>query len=90
MARRSGLPGNPVAEATTLPLSRMLTSTRSPVVQLSAVTVTAMFFWSRLGMALIPEMWLFATGSIHMVCQIPLTGVYQMPLGLSACLPRGW
>ena len=90
MHRRSGLPGSPVAEATSLPLSRIFTSTRSPVVQFSAATVTAMFFWSRLGMALMPEMWLFATGSIHTVCQMPLTGVYQMPLGFSTCFPRGW
>ena len=41
-------------------------------------------------MALMPEMWLFATGSIHTVCQMPLTGVYQMPLGFSTCFPRGW
>ena len=34
-------------------------------------------------------MWLFATGSIHTVCQMPLTGVYQMPLGFSTCFPRG-
>ena len=30
----------------------------------------------------------FATGSIHTVCQMPLTGVYQMPCGLVICLPR--
>ena len=29
------------------------------------------------------------TGSIHTVCQMPVTAVYQMPFGLSTCLPRG-
>src|SRR5438874_1759425 len=32
----------------------------------------------------------FGTGSIHTVCQMPVTGVYQMPPGLLTCLPRGW
>ena len=32
---------------------------------------------------------LVATGSIHTVCQIPLTGVYQIPSGLLTCFPRG-
>lgn len=41
--------------------------------------------------AVTPSMRLAAgTGSIHTVCQMPVTGVYQMPRGLSACLPRGW
>ena len=30
------------------------------------------------------------TGSSQTVCQMPLVGVYQMPLGLRTCLPRGW
>ena len=30
------------------------------------------------------------TGSSHTVCQMPVTGVYQMPPGLLTCLPRGW
>src|SRR5579864_9205360 len=30
------------------------------------------------------------TGSSQTVCQIPLVEVYQMPLGLRTCLPRGW
>ena len=29
------------------------------------------------------------TGSIQTVCQMPVTGVYQMPPGLRTCLPRG-
>src|SRR5215216_3227634 len=29
------------------------------------------------------------TGSIQTVCQIPLVGVYQMPLGRACCLPMG-
>ena len=30
-----------------------------------------------------------ATGSSQTVCQMPVTGVYQMPSGLLTCLPRG-
>ena len=29
------------------------------------------------------------TGSIHTVCQIPLTGVYQIPSGCFTCFPLG-
>ena len=29
------------------------------------------------------------TGSIQTVCQIPVVGVYQMPLGRACCLPMG-
>jgi hypothetical protein len=29
------------------------------------------------------------TGSIHTVCQMPVTDVYQMPLGRLTCFPRG-
>ena len=36
-----------------------------------------------------PVTWRSGTGSIHTVCQMPLTGVYQIPSGLSFCLPRG-
>ena len=28
------------------------------------------------------------TGSSHTVCQIPVTEVYQIPLGSRTCLPR--
>src|SRR5437660_11705986 len=28
--------------------------------------------------------------SVHTVCQMPVTGVYQMLLGLVSCLPTGW
>src|SRR5262245_30559261 len=31
----------------------------------------------------------FGTGSIQTVCQMPVTGVYQMPPGRLTCLPRG-
>ena len=34
--------------------------------------------------------WILPTGSSHTVCQIPLTGVYQMPLGFVTCFPRDW
>src|SRR6185295_13117776 len=34
-------------------------------------------------------MWAAGTGSSQTVCQMPETAVYQMPLGLSTCLPRG-
>jgi hypothetical protein len=30
------------------------------------------------------------TGSSQTVCQMPVTGVYQMPPGFWICLPRGW
>lgn len=30
------------------------------------------------------------TGSIQTVCQMPLVGVYQMPLGLADCLPTAY
>src|SRR6476660_6501280 len=30
------------------------------------------------------------TGSIQTVCQMPETGVYQIPPGFLTCLPRGW
>ena len=30
------------------------------------------------------------TGSIQTVCQIPVTDVYQIPLGSLTCLPRAW
>ena len=35
-------------------------------------------------------MWTEGTGSIHTLCQIPVTGVYQIPLGTVTCLPQGW
>ena len=35
-------------------------------------------------------MYCCGTASSHTVCQMPLTGVYQMPSGRFTCLPRGW
>ena len=36
-----------------------------------------------------PAMYRCGTGSSQTVCQIPLTGVYQIPPGADVCLPRG-
>src|SRR3954469_14160062 len=56
--------------------SRISTTTSTSPLSTSGVNRTA---WT-------PQ---YGTSSIQTVCQMPVTGVYQMPCGLRICLPTG-
>jgi len=87
--KRNSLPTSPLAVATTCPLSNRLTSMIFEGHAQEAPTVTANVPLSILGIAFTEVICAGATGSIHKVCQIPDTGVYQIPSGLEVCFPRG-
>src|SRR5690606_36417572 len=36
------------------------------------------------------SIYVFETGSSQTDCQMPVTGVYQMPFGSNTCFPRAW
>ena len=76
--------------ANVLPSAESVTQTRSLPVR--AVFTSTERTPARMSLrVVIPSIRLAAgTGSIHPVCQIPVTGVYQMPWGSSTCLPWGW
>ena len=78
------------AEATFAPPSRSVTSNRSPGCVPHAAAATRNVRRSRSGVATTLRIYCCGTASSHTVCQIPVTGVYQMTSGLFTCLPRGW
>ncbi len=84
--RRSSLPIGPRTVATTLRPSLAVTV----AVPFEPWTVTYRAWPRRSGVVSTRSMWSLATGSIQTVCQMPDTAVYQMPLGLSRCLPMAW
>ena len=51
---------------------------------------TVKIFLSISGVTLIFSIKLLETGSSQTVCQIPVTGVYQIPSGRLTCFPLGW
>src|SRR5690606_41967059 len=69
--------------------SHAATTISSPCCRLFVFTCTLRFCASILGVFHIDSMWVRGTASIHTVCHIPVTGVYQMLLGSLTCLPLG-
>src|SRR5690606_18032892 len=56
----------------------------------STAVCTDKVLWSISGVCLVATIWVSGTPSNHTVCQMPVTGVYQMPWGRTTCLPFGW
>ena len=74
----------PVAVATCLPPRAAVTVASSPP---NAVTSEMTTLPEVDGVIFAETMYSSGTCSIHTVCHIPDTGVYQMPPGLRTCLP---
>src|SRR5690606_28322230 len=55
----------------------------------ATVGITSTVFVSISGVILMPSTYAAFTASSYTVCQIPVTGVYQMPCGFTICLPLG-
>src|SRR5690554_2045275 len=77
-------------DATTRVPSFTFTSTLPVLTPLLATASTRRWFLSTSGVILRFSICTSGTGSNQTVCQIPVTGVYQIPCGLFTCLPLGW
>ena len=80
---RVSLAAGPVVRAISLPASDAITvASVAAVVVSSNVTLPLMA-----GVIFAAVRWVAGTCSNHTVCQMPVTGVYQIPPGLPTCLP---
>ena len=67
----------------------LLTTTNMPSAFSASTSIrTVMSSISAIGRTFV--MCAFGTASSQTVCQIPVTGVYQIPCGLLSCLPMPW
>ena len=70
--------------------SYTFTSIRSEGALIFKWAFTVSKCWSISGVIRSSSICLAVTGSSQTVCQMPVTGVYQIPSGLFTCLPLGW
>ena len=80
---RVSLAVGPVVRATSLPASEAITVASAAAVAVSS-TVTLPL---TAGVIFAAVTWVAGTCSNQTVCQMPVTGVYQIPPGLPTCLP---
>ena len=66
-------------------MSAMVALLWSEVFTFTFMTLVSMSAWE-----ITAVMCVGFTGSIHTVCQIPVTAVYQIWLGLEVCFPLDW